>query len=221
MKSFRSKVVCIGALVGLLQLGGCASFEFAKPAPAQQQPLTLKVSGEELSGWTDLPIGVYRIPQSHVIISGHQTGQGAGLLFGLVGVAVAHAANASSGADAVKSAEEQLRIKLTGQIETSIQRIVSSEPFRSHFTGSDRVGGSKLLLTPALVLSFVNDSSVRPFVVIKASMVASDGKPQWNTRYIASSGEARPLLGKDSWLENDGSELKRSVQANLDTAMKQ
>ncbi|NPC56050.1 hypothetical protein [Caenimonas soli] len=115
----------------MLQLAGCASFEFAKPAPAQQQPLTLKVSGEELSGWTDLPIGVYRIPQSHVIISGHQKGQGAGLLFGLIGVAVAHAANASSGADAVKSAEEQLRIKLTGQIETSIQRIVSSEPFFS------------------------------------------------------------------------------------------
>ncbi|NPC56049.1 hypothetical protein [Caenimonas soli] len=55
--------------------------------------------------------------------------------------------------------------------------------------------------------------------MIKASMVASDGKPQWNTRYIASSGEARPLLGKDSWLENDGGALKRSVQANLDTAM--
>jgi hypothetical protein len=219
MKSFRNKVLSVLALLALLQLGGCATFEFTKPAPTQQQPITLRVSGEELSGWTDLPLGVYRVPDSHVVISGHQKGQVAGLLFGLVGVAIAHAANASAGADTVKSAEQQLRMKLNDQVEASIQRIVAAEPFQRQFIQADRAGSAKLLLTPALVLSFIDESSVRPFVVIRARMVGTDGKPQWNTRYIASSGESRPLLGPDGWLENDAVQLKKSVQGNLDRAM--
>lgn len=220
MKSFRSRIFSITAFVGLLQLGGCASFEFTKPAPTQPQPITLKVSSEELSAWTELPLGVYRVPDSHVIISGHQKGHVAGLLFGLVGVAIAHAANAQAGADTVKDAEQQLKIKLTDQVAASVQRIVASEGFQQHFTHAERAGSAKLVLTPAVVLSFVNDSEVRPYVIVRASMQGNDGKPQWNTRYIASTGEARPLLGGGGWLENGAFELKKSVQANLDVAMR-
>lgn len=220
MKAFHQRIFFGIALLALLQLAGCASFEFTKPAPAQQQPITLKVSGEELSGWTDLPLGVYRVPDSHVIISGHQKGQMAGLMFGLIGVAVAHAANAGAGADAIKTAEQQLKINLNNQLGASVQRIAANEGFVRQFTVADRAGSNKLMLTPALVLSFVDETRVRPYVVIRASMIGLDGKPQWNTRYIASTGNARALLGGDGWLDNDALELKKNVQANLDLAVR-
>ncbi|MBG9389906.1 hypothetical protein [Caenimonas aquaedulcis] len=201
----------------LVQLAGCASFEFAKPMPAQTQVVGVRVSGEELSGWSDLPIGVYRVPESQVIISGHQKGQAAGMLFGLVGVAIAHAANASAGADAVRDAEKQLHIHLNEPLKASINGLLSSGAFGAKFA-ADSAAGPRLQLTPALVLSFVNDSDVRPYVIIRTSLVGTDGKSQWNTRYIASTGESHALLGTGGWLENDASLLKATVQRNLDLA---
>jgi hypothetical protein len=204
----------------LLALSGCASFEFTKPPPAQQRPISIKSAGDELSGWNDLPLGVYRVPESHVIISGHQKGQAAGMLFGLVGVAIVHAVNASSGADAVKTAEQSLRIKLHAPLEAAIRQVTASPEYASTFTAAEEPGQMKLLVTPALVLSFVSEEEVRPFVVLKASMVGSDPKPLWTTRYIASTGAARPLLGENGWLRDDAAELQKYLQANLQLAMR-
>jgi hypothetical protein len=201
------------------QLTGCASFEFTKPAPAQKQPVTLKLSGEEMSGWTDMPIGVYRVPESQVVISGHQKGQAAGMLFGLIGVAVAHAANAGAGADRVKDAERLLKIKLDEPIQAEIDRLLADRAYARYFVKDERSGSTRLLLTPALVLSYVSEDAVRPFVVIRATMPGTEGKPLWTTRYIASSGEARPLLGNGGWLEAEAAELKRVVRANVALAM--
>jgi hypothetical protein len=221
MNRIPSMLGAVLASAALLSLAGCASFEFTKAAPAQKQPVALKTSGEELSGWTDLPIGVYRVPDSHVIITGHQKGQVAGLLFGVIGVAIAHAANASAGADAVKNAEQQLRIKLTAPTEQAIRSIVADPKYATYFTSAEQPGAPRLLVTPALVMSFVNEDSLRPYVVLKASLLSgNDPKPVWNTRYIASSGPARPLLGPNGWLENDGAALRQTVQSNLELAMK-
>ena len=204
----------------LLALTGCASFEFAKAPPTEGRPIAMKNGGDELSGWSDLPIGVYRVPDSHVIISGHQKGHAAGLLFGLVGVAVAHAANASAGADAVKSAEQSLRIKLDAPLEAAIRDIASSPGFAPTFTLAEQRGQTTLVVTPALVLSFVNDNALRPYVVLKASMLGSDSKPIWTTRYIASTGEPRALFGKDGWLEDGAAELHKAVRTNMRVAMR-
>lgn len=200
-------------------LGGCASFEFAKPIPPQTQTVTLKTSGEELSGWSDLPLGVYRVPDSHVIISGHQKGQMAGVLFGLVGVAIAHGANASAGESIIAGAEKQLKVKLTGPVDSAIRKTLASGQYTT-LTADDQAGAPKLLVTPALVMSFVSDQAARPYVVLKATLVRADGQPGWTTRYIASTGQARTLLGEDGWLVNEGTELRKAVETNVDVAVR-
>src|SRR5207302_672123 len=67
---------------------------------------------EELSGWSDLPIGTYRVPDSQVIISGQQK-PGVGMMFGLVGVALEHSMGKSAGRSAGHGSEEALHITLT------------------------------------------------------------------------------------------------------------
>ena len=219
MISLTRSIAAWVAASALLALGGCASFEYTKAAPKQEQPVTLKAAGDELSGWTDLPLGVYRVPDSHVIISGHQKGQGAALLFGLVGVAAMHLGNASAGADAIRAAEQQLHIKLDAPLDAAIRDVIASDHGRA-FTLAEQSGQKKLLVTPALVLSFVTTDTLRPYVVLKASLVGSDPKPLWTTRYIASTGQPRPLLGEGGWLQDDGAELRKAVQTNLSVAMR-
>jgi len=201
-------------------LGGCASFEFTKPAPAQQQPIAVKLSGEDLSGWSDLPIGTYRVPDSQVIVSGHQKGAGAGMLFGLVGVAIAHAANANAGGQTVKDVEDTLRIKLNDQITAAVGQVISSQSLGSKFTQTEAAGATTMLLTPGVVLSFVSETDVRPFVVLKASLQGADKKPLWTTRYMASTGAAKPLTGEGSWTDQNGAALKVAIQASLDQAVR-
>jgi hypothetical protein len=201
-------------------LSGCASFEYTKAAPAQQAAVTVKASGEELSGWTDLPIGTYRVPESDIIISGHQKGHMAGLLFGVVGVAVAHAANAGAGADTVKDAESILKIKLHDAFDASVARVLAAGGYGGRYTQERAQGSVRLVVTPAAVLSFVSDTQVRPFVVLKAVMLGADSKPLWTTRYIASSAQLRPMLGDGGWLDQDGGALKSTLQDNLDKAVR-
>lgn len=207
------------AAAALLQLAGCASFDYAKAAPPQQRPVALQLSGQELSGATDLPLGVYRVPDSQVIIFGHQRGQGAGLLFGLVGVAIAHAANAGSGADAVKSAEQQLHLKLDAPVLAAFREITTQADTAGAFTLDEGAGGNRLVVTPGLVLSFVSDADVRAFVVLKVSLAGAEAKPAWTTRYIASTAAPRPLLGPDSWLAQDGAALREAVATDVRLAL--
>src|SRR5688500_11756095 len=101
----QKTIVRLFGLVVALLLGGCATFEYTKPAPAQTQPISVKMSGEELSGLTDVPVGSYRVPNSQVIITGHQKSPAGGMMFGLLGVAAAHASGGSTGADTVKDIE--------------------------------------------------------------------------------------------------------------------
>ena len=216
----HKKAILFFSSLLLVNLTGCATFEHIKPAPPQSQAITLKISPEELSAWSDLPIGAYRIPDSQVIISGHQQGAGAGLLFGLIGLAVAHAANVNAGADSVKDIESQLRVNLNEQVKTSIQQIVASNQFNKRFTQTDIAGNSKLFITPALVLSYLSETDIRPFVVLKVNLVGMDNQTIWTTRYFASAGDARPLTGTNGWLENGGAAFKDVVQSNLDLAMR-
>jgi hypothetical protein len=162
---------------------------------------------------------VYRVPDSHVIISGHQKGNAAGLLFGVIGVAIAHSMNSAAGGDSVKDIESKLHIKLDNQVDASLKQILGSGKYAKSFTQADAPGNTRLLITPALVLSYITDTDLRPYVILKASLQGADSKPIWTTRYIASTGMARPLVGANGWLENDAAELKSIIQNNINVAM--
>jgi len=69
-------------------------------APPQDGPTQVEFSTDQVSKWTNLPMGTYRVPNSDVIISGHQKGGAAPfLLFGLIGTAVQNGINAQNGKD--------------------------------------------------------------------------------------------------------------------------
>ncbi|MBK7283089.1 MAG: hypothetical protein IPI83_00600 [Sphingomonadales bacterium] len=68
----------------------------ATPAPSSA-PTAIVFSEKGANGMSDLPMGVHRIPDSDVVISGHQGGGGIGMLFGVVGVLVQSSINADAG----------------------------------------------------------------------------------------------------------------------------
>ena len=201
-----------------LSLSACATYDRAKPAPTVSGSIEVKVSSDQLSGWSDLPIGAYRIPESDVIISGHQRGQAAGMMFGLLGVAIAHAANSNSSAAGTSDSEKALRIKLVDQTREVVQSLISQSPLAAKF--SWQPGVAQLEVSSALLLSYVNDRNVRPFAVLKVVLSGEDQRPLWETRYFASNGETKPLEGADSWTENGGEPLRVVVAANLRQALK-
>lgn len=219
MQQFKRWAGMAVAGLAMAAITGCASFEMTKPAPAQSQQINVKLSGEDLSGWSDLPIGTYRVPESHVIISGHQKGAEVGAMFGLIGVAIAHAANSNAGANAVKDAESALRIKLDAPLMAEVTKQAAQAPLSGKFSTTAGTS-STLTVTPGLVLTYLESSDVRPFVVLKVNLAGADNKSIWSTRYIVSTGASRPLTGAGSWAEADGAALKANVQTSLEQGVK-
>ena len=191
-----------------------------KPAPAQQQPISISFSNEELSGWSDLPPGVYRVPDSQTIISGHQKGGIAGILFGPLGVLAQSAMNSSHGGSATKDVQETLKINLTSDAQAIARTLTASGRFKDKFTSNENAELPRLSVSTAVALTFVDDTNVRPYVVLKASLYAAHAtESQWATRYMASNGAPRPLVGPNSWTANEGEELKKAIVGNLESAI--
>src|SRR5688500_18449051 len=183
------------ATASILIVTGCASFNRTKPAPAESQPIVVEFSSEALSGWTDLPIGTYRVPDSQVIISGHQKGGAAGLLFGVVGVAIQHSVNQSGGKQAVEDIEKALKINLTKDGQAAVHKLLANDAYAAKF--KEGAGPGPLLsISTAVVLTYVNETDVRPYVILKTSLgnPKSKDKKGWSTRYIASLQTPRPLV---------------------------
>lgn len=208
----------LAVLVVSFSLAACATYDRTKPAPAVSGPIAVNVSTEEISGWTDLPIGAYKVPDSNVVITGHQTGQAAGALFGLIGVAIAHAANSNSSAAGVDNAESALRIKMSDRTREEIDALIAKEPLIGKFTME--AGAARLDVITAVLLSYVKPTEVRPYVILKVALVGPDKRPLWDTRYFASTGQARPMQGADSWTADGGESLKAVLNASLRQAVK-
>ena len=216
----RIALLALTAIVSL-QLQGCATSKLSRAAPALPQPIAVQLSASDLSAWADLPLGVYRIPDSEVVISGHQKGiNTAAFLFGLVGLAVAHQVNADTGERRVHDVAGTLKIRLDDQLMAAVSQLVASEGLSQAFATSSPGGGSTLTLTPGLILTYVSDTDIRPFVVIKANLTDSNHKEVWMTRYVASTGVPRPLSGADGWAENDAAALKLAIQICIEQVVR-
>jgi hypothetical protein len=208
LRTFAVLLVCF-------VFSGCANHYQSLPAPQIEGRLRVTVDGEPLSTMSETPIGAYKVPESDVVVTGHQRGGAFGAMFGLFGAAVAHAANSSSGAARVQNAEPFLRIKLAERTQAEIARAVADPPLATKFTTESGVG--RLEVSSTLLLSYQGDTQVRPFVVLKAKLRDTHQKALWDSRYFASTGEARPLEGVGGWASNDGEFL----QASIDSALRQ
>jgi len=191
----------------------------AGDAPAQApSPTRIVYVDEGMSRMSDLPMGVHRIPDSNVIVSGHQKGGGIGMLFGIVGVAIQSSANASGGTAKVRNVEDDLRFNATAKATELTQTILADGKFGQRFTlqASDNM----LNVVPYIVITFQNETEVRPYIVLKTKLfTAADQSPKAQ-KYFCCEGKALPLSGPGGLAENGGAGLKDLLTAELDTAIR-
>lgn len=199
-------------------LAGCASYEHTKPAPAVTGPISITVKDVQLSSTTELPLGAYKIPESDAVIVGHQSGLGVASMFGIVGVMAAHSANSNSSAAGVSNSENLLRVRLADQLREEVSTLVSQPSMAGKFTKA--TGPTQLELSSALLLSYVDDTRVRPFTMVKVVLKGPGNRPLWETRYYATTGQPRPLSGTGSWTEKNGEVLKAEINASLQKTAK-
>ena len=189
-------------------------------APAQApSPTRIVYSDEGMSRMSDLPMGVHRIPDSNVIVSGHQKGGGLGMLFGIVGVAIQSSANASGGTARVRNVEDDLRFNATAKATDLTGAILAADgKFGQRFTLT--AADSTLSVVPYIVITFQGETDVRPYIVLKTKLyTAADQSPKAQ-KYFCCEGKALPLSGPGGLAENGGAGLKALLTAELDTAIR-
>jgi hypothetical protein len=194
----------------------------AADSPTQATaPTTIVYSDEGMSRMNDLPMGVHRIPDSNVVISGHQKGGGIGMLFGIVGMAIQSSANASGGTARVRNVEDDLRFNATAKAtELTNALLAADEKQRRIFSLSATPGGSTLSVSPYIVITFEGENEVRPYIALKSKLyTAADQSPKAE-KYFCCEGKALPLSGPGGLAENGGAGLKELLTAELDTAIR-
>lgn len=188
-------------------------------APPQDGITQIEYSTKQTSKWTDLPIGTYVVPNSDVIISGHQKGGAAPmLLFGVIGLAVQNSVNAQNGKEAMASAEQALTLSIDDEAKAVLARLIAEPDNAAKFTMDTTE--RKFEVTGAVVLSFANQAEALPYVSLRVKLLDKKGKKLWTTRYIASEGGRRPVVGAGSWTENGGAPLRANVSKNIETAIR-
>jgi len=192
----------------------------ASDSPTQAlAPTTIVYSDEGMSRMNDLPMGVHRIPDSNVIISGHQKGGGIGMLFGVVGMAIQSSANASGGTARVRSVEDDLRFDATAKAtELTGAMLAADGKFGQRFTL--QAADNMLNVSPYIVITFQNETEVRPYIVLKTKLYTAGDQSPKAQKYFCCEGKALPLTGANGLAENGGAGLKALLTAELETAIR-
>ncbi|MEI6485163.1 MAG: hypothetical protein WCO11_02730 [Sphingomonadales bacterium] len=209
----------LAALAGLASL--VTQPVLAQAAPAAAAPIPLVINAKGPNGMSDLPMGVKRIPDSNIVVSGHQKGGALGMLFGVVGMAVQSAANTQAGANRTNDIQDALRFDVAGKTSELTASIMAEEAFRGAFTLVPEATPSAMVVTPYVVLTYVNDSDVRPYIVLKTKLDTGTASEKPKTiKYFCCEGPAMPLTGDGSLTANNGEKLKALLTAELDTAVR-
>jgi hypothetical protein len=213
MRRLVGSVVLV--LSGLAAVG--CTHALSRPMPDIKGRLALKVSNEKV--W-EHPTGVYQIPDTSVYISGHQGAAPAvGALFGIIGVVAAHAAAKGTGEKKIKDVEAQLRLDIVAIAERMLAEEVQRQPDTNRFRPTGSPADGSLEITPYLVMNFIGENQVRPWVVLKTTLKDGRGDAKWKTRFIAGASEARPLGGESGWATGNGDKLRKAVDRNLRVAI--
>jgi hypothetical protein len=170
---------------------------------------------------SDLPMGVKRIPDSNIVVSGHQKGGPLGLLFGVVGMAIQSAANTDAGGKRTNDIQDALRFDVTGRSKELATSILAEEAFSGSYTLATEESPSAVSVVPYIVLTFVNQTDVRPYIVLKTKLDPGADKDKPRTiKYFCCEGPAMPLTGEGSLTENNGEKLKALLNTELETALR-
>jgi hypothetical protein len=186
-------------------------------APAERGLTQMEFSADQMSRLTDLPAGAYRVPNSDVVISGHQRGKTAPFaLFGVVGMAIQGSVNAYNGKDAMASAEQALTFSIDEETKAKLQAAMAAPDYATLFSSAAN-SYRRYEITSSVALCFVNQRDVLPYVVLRVKLLDKRDATLWTTRYIASAGARRPLVGDGSWTADNA--LRPHVSQLLDLAI--
>jgi hypothetical protein len=141
----------------------------------------------------DMPLGVHQIPDTSVYVSGHQGASNVGLLFGIIGVAAAHAAAQSTGEKKTQDAAAVLKVDLRSITEQILADEQALRADSGRFAPAGGATGGTIEIIPYLVVNFVGEDRARFWVALKTSLKDAGGEEKWKTKYHAGVGEARPL----------------------------
>ncbi len=216
---FISSAKAISLAVALLSLMACTSTTIV-PAPAQSEKIAIQFTDESLSGLFDLPAGTHRVPNSQVIISGHQSGGWVGSVLGPIGLSLQSAIDSESAETSIQDTEAMLQFKLTEAADAIADELIVQSEFAGTFTDFATPRTPVLKVKTAVILTFQDDKNAKPFVLLQAALknpvVNTD---IWWSRYIASSGPARPFTGENGWAANDGQAFEDNISDNLQKAI--
>ncbi|MTI62679.1 hypothetical protein [Methylophaga sp.] len=204
----------------LTQVMACTSTTIL-PAPSQSEDIAIQFTDESLSGFFDLPGGVHRVPESQVIISGHQSNSWVGSVLGPIGLSLQSAIDAENAESAISNTEAMLQFKLTEAANAIADELIAQPEFAYHYTDYQTPRTPVLNVKTAVILTYQNETDVKPYVLLQAALKDARANTDiWWTRYIASSGPARPFSGENGWAANDGQAFEDNIAQNLEKAIK-
>ncbi len=196
-------------------LAGCATFNNSEPFPKEQKQVAVDISKEMPSTWSEMPTGVYAVPNTRLLVSGHQTGSGAAMLFGPLGVLVGSAINAERAKSLLGDDKAIADHDMVAVTEKLLKEGLAADGAATLTYGPAAAGASQLTLTPFGVLSYINDKDVRPYVVVRTALKDASGKQLWSTRYISASAEAKPFAGESGWFADNAKSLRAALDQSL------
>ncbi len=210
------RIAILALLAGTPAMAQTTAPQAPVSAAAPAAPTAIVFSEKGANGMSDLPMGVHRIPDSNVVVSGYQGGGGIGMLFGVVGLLVQSSVNTQTTTTKVHNVEDDLRFDVRAKAIEMTNKVMADDPFKTAFTLTPQPGGSTMTVTPYVVLTFVKKTEdVRPYIVLKTK-VATDGDSGKTIKYFCCEGKALPLAGLTA---NDGAGLKDLLTSELETAV--
>ncbi len=132
---------------------------------------------------------------------------------------MAHAAAQSTGEKKTQDAQAQLRLDMPKLAEQVLAEELARRTDPGRFAPAGESGDGSLEIVPYLVVNFIGDDQVRPWVVLKTMLKDARDEEKWKTKYVAGVGEIRPLGGENGWASDDGAPLRRYVDRNLRLAI--
>jgi hypothetical protein len=203
----------------LAAISGCVNLD-SPPPILQSHRVVVNFTNEGLPALSDIPMGAYRIPNSQVIASGYQQG---GINFGIInGIAIVSPTSAGGFKEisAVKSSQQALQISLTTLAPAVLRTLLESGNFADRYTVEPDPSASVLSIGGDIVLMFENESRIRPFVALHASLTGPHGTHViWAMRYSASVGAPRALTGDGSWTADGGAALQAVASLEMQRAL--
>lgn len=220
----------IFVLLMSLCVAGCATINMAEAPPRAKQTTDVHVLTSAKSNPASTII--YQVPESSTFIAVrvNVSRSAADVVGGLVGLAIA--AGQFSDAidwtrDAIKGNERNLTVNMaelaSSILGAKIKELAAGNELRIG-TDASAKGTPSLSLLPYVVLGYISDSELRPFVFVDAVLKDESGSEIWQTRYIGSTKEDRTLTGDNGWSSSSGKLLReavaRATEHALDTAVR-